>query len=594
MAIRVGINGFGRIGRNTLRAAKKLGVKQLDFVAVNDLTDTNTLAHLLKYDSVHGRFEGEVKAEKDALVVNGDSIRVLTEKDPAKLPWKDLGVDVVLESTGRFTDREQAALHLAGGAKKVIISAPAKKEDLTVVYGVNHQSYDAAKHHVISNASCTTNCLVPVVKVILDRFGFVSGFMTTVHSYTNDQQILDLPHKDLRRARAAALSIIPTTTGAAKATALVLPEVKGKIDGVSLAGSDARRVGRGAHLRGPEGDDGRGSERRLPPGGGIGSAQGRARGQQRAAGLGGLHRVAAVEHGGRALHQRGQRHPGERDLVVRQRNGLLGAMRRSPAVRGRAAVKRTLESLDKAAFEGKRALVRVDFNCPIKDGKVTDNTRIRAALPTIEYLRNRGARLVLLSHLGRPKGGPDPKYSMEPVVRELERVLGSPVTFLKDPLSEQAVTETRRMPRGGIAIAENTRFFPGEEKNDQELASSFAALGDFYVNDAFGSAHRAHASTEAVARILKPAVSGFLMERELRYLGESLHEPKRPFVAVLGGAKISGKIDLISALLPKVDHVLLGGAMACTFFAAMGLETGNSLVEPDRARAGPEAHSGSG
>jgi glyceraldehyde 3-phosphate dehydrogenase len=234
MAIRVGINGFGRIGRNTLRAAKKLGVKQLDFVAVNDLTDTRTLAHLLKYDSVHGRFQGDVKAEKDALVVDGDSMRVLSEKDPAKLPWKDLGVDVVLESTGRFTDRDAAALHLAGGAKKVIISAPAKKEDVTLVYGVNHQSYDPAKHHIISNASCTTNCLVPVVKVILDRFGFVNGFMTTVHSYTNDQQILDLPHKDLRRARAAALSIIPTTTGAAKATSLVLPELKGKIDGVSL------------------------------------------------------------------------------------------------------------------------------------------------------------------------------------------------------------------------------------------------------------------------------------------------------------------------------------------------------------------------
>jgi glyceraldehyde 3-phosphate dehydrogenase len=234
MAIRIGINGFGRIGRNTVRAAKKLGLKQLDFVAVNDLTDTKTLAHLLKYDSVHGRFPGEVKAEKDALVVDGDTMRVLSEKDPAKLPWKDLGVDVVLESTGRFTDREAAALHLAGGAKKVIISAPAKKEDITLVYGVNHQSYDAAKHHIISNASCTTNCLVPVVKVILDRFGFVSGFMTTVHSYTNDQQILDLPHKDLRRARAAAVSIIPTTTGAAKATSLVIPEVKGKIDGVAL------------------------------------------------------------------------------------------------------------------------------------------------------------------------------------------------------------------------------------------------------------------------------------------------------------------------------------------------------------------------
>jgi glyceraldehyde 3-phosphate dehydrogenase len=234
VAIRIGINGFGRIGRNTLRAAKKLGIKDLDFVAVNDLTDTKTLAHLLKYDSVHGRFSGDVKAEKDALVVDGDSMQVLSEKDPARLPWKDLGVDVVLESTGRFTDRDAAALHLAGGAKKVVISAPAKKEDVTLVYGVNHQSYDRAKHHIISNASCTTNCLVPVVKVILDRFGFVNGFMTTVHSYTNDQQILDLPHKDLRRARAAALSIIPTTTGAAKATSLVLPELKGKIDGVSL------------------------------------------------------------------------------------------------------------------------------------------------------------------------------------------------------------------------------------------------------------------------------------------------------------------------------------------------------------------------
>ena len=234
MAIRVGINGFGRIGRNVVRAAKAMKVSELDFVAVNDITDTKTLAHLLKYDSVHGRFPGNVVAKADALEVDGDTMRVLAEKDPAKLPWKDLKVDLVLESTGRFTDREQAALHLQGGAKKVIISAPAKKEDITIVYGVNHEAYDPAKHHILSNASCTTNCLVPVVKVIMDRFGFVSGFMTTVHSYTNDQQILDLPHKDLRRARAAAMSIIPTTTGAAKATGLVLPQLKGKIDGVSL------------------------------------------------------------------------------------------------------------------------------------------------------------------------------------------------------------------------------------------------------------------------------------------------------------------------------------------------------------------------
>jgi glyceraldehyde 3-phosphate dehydrogenase len=234
MAIKVGINGFGRIGRNVVRAAQAMGVKELDFVAVNDLTDTKTLAHLLKYDSVHGKYPGDITAEADAIVVNGDSIRVVSEKDPAKLPWKDLGVDLVLESTGRFTDRDQAALHLQAGAKKVIISAPARKEDITVVYGVNHTAYDPAKHHVLSNASCTTNCLVPVVKVILDRFGFVNGFMTTVHSYTNDQVILDFPHRDLRRARAAAMSIIPTTTGAAKATSLVLPQLKGKIDGVSL------------------------------------------------------------------------------------------------------------------------------------------------------------------------------------------------------------------------------------------------------------------------------------------------------------------------------------------------------------------------
>jgi phosphoglycerate kinase len=245
-------------------------------------------------------------------------------------------------------------------------------------------------------------------------------------------------------------------------------------------------------------------------------------------------------------------------------------------------VKRTLESLQSGAIEGRRALVRVDFNCPVKDGVVTDATRIRAALPTIRYLRERGARLVLLSHLGRPKGGPDPKYSMQPVVRELEKLLGAPVTFLTDPTSDEAVATTKRLPRGGVAVAENTRFYPGEEKNDPTLAARFAALGDFYVDDAFGSAHRAHASTEAVARLLKPAVSGFLMERELRYLGEALHEPRRPFLAVLGGAKISGKIDLIEALLPKIDHILIGGAMACTFFRAMGLETGTSLVETDR------------
>jgi len=234
MAIRVAINGFGRIGRNVLRAAKEAGGDDLDFVAVNDLTDTKTLAHLLRHDSVHGHYQGTVEARENALVVDGDEIKVFSERDPAKLPWGDLGVDVVLECTGRFTSRDDAAKHLEAGARKVIISAPAKDEDITIVLGVNHESYDAANHHVISNASCTTNCLAPVVKILLDEFGFKRGLMTTVHAYTNDQSILDLPHKDLRRARAAAMSIIPTTTGAAKATGLVLPQVKGKIDGMAM------------------------------------------------------------------------------------------------------------------------------------------------------------------------------------------------------------------------------------------------------------------------------------------------------------------------------------------------------------------------
>ncbi len=230
---RVAINGFGRIGRLVLRSALKHG-KTFDFVAVNDLTDTRTLAHLFKYDSVHGRFDGDVKADGSDLIINGDRIRVVAEKEPAKLPWKDLGAEIVVESTGRFTDRDKAEAHFKAGARKVIISAPAKGEDITIVMGVNHQKYDPARHHLVSNASCTTNCLVPVVHVLRETFGWVRGYMITVHAYTNDQVILDFPHKDLRRARAAAMSIIPTTTGAAKATGLVIPEVKGKIDGTAL------------------------------------------------------------------------------------------------------------------------------------------------------------------------------------------------------------------------------------------------------------------------------------------------------------------------------------------------------------------------
>ena len=229
---KVGINGFGRIGRNVFRAA--LNNPEIELIAVNDLTDAATLAHLLKYDSIHGTFDADVAVDGDNLVVNGKKVKVLAQTDPAKLPWGELGVDIVVESTGRFTVGEKAKAHIDGGAKKVIISAPAKGEDITIVMGVNEAKYDAAKHNIVSNASCTTNCLAPFTKVLLENFGIESGLMTTVHSYTNDQKILDLPHSDLRRARAAAMSIIPTTTGAAKAVALVLPELKGKMNGFAM------------------------------------------------------------------------------------------------------------------------------------------------------------------------------------------------------------------------------------------------------------------------------------------------------------------------------------------------------------------------
>jgi len=232
MSIRVGINGFGRIGRNVFRAG--VNKEGLEFVAVNDLTDAKTLAHLLKYDSVHGKLQNRVEAKGDSLLVDGKAVNVLAQKDPGQLPWKDLGVDVVLESTGRFTDREGGSKHLQAGAKKVVISAPAKDPDVSVVFGVNEKDYIPAKHNIISMGSCTTNCLAPIAKILVDEFGVEHGLMTTIHSYTNDQVILDFPHKDLRRARAAGMAMIPTTTGAATALSLVIPELKGKMDGMSI------------------------------------------------------------------------------------------------------------------------------------------------------------------------------------------------------------------------------------------------------------------------------------------------------------------------------------------------------------------------
>src|SRR6266508_3682605 len=486
MGVRVGVNGFGRIGRVFFRAALK--APELEVVAVNDLADAKTLAHLLKYDSVHGILDAEVTHKGEAIFVNGREVRVCSAKDPATLPWGEMGVDIVVESTGVFRDRAMTSKHLQAGAKKVVITAPAKDPDITVVLGVNEQKYDPVKHALVSNASCTTNCLATVAKVLLDNFGIKRGFASTVHSYTNDQPIHDFPHKDLRRARAGAVSMIPTTTGAATAVGLVLPELKGKLDGIAIRVPTANVsvVDLTAELGKP-----------ATP--------------------------AAVNDAFRAASAGALK-------------GILDA---------------TDEELVSVDFNGNphSSIVDLPSTALVDGGRVTDDTRITAALPTIDCCLKAGAAVVLASHLGRPKGKPDPKYSLAPVK---------------------------------VVLLENLRFHAEEEANDEGFARALAALADVYVDDAFAAAHRAHASIEAITRFRRPAAAGLLMSRELSALGRIFESPERPVWAILGGAKVSDKLGLVESLLGRVDGLLVGGGMAFTFLASLGHGIGRSLLESER------------
>ena len=417
MSVRVGINGFGRIGRNVFRAMRDRA-EGVEVVAVNDITDAATLAHLLKYDSVHGRFGGTIEHGDDGLVVDGKAVRVLAERDPGALPWSDLGVEVVIESTGLFNSGEKAGKHLAAGAKKVIISAPATEPDITLCIGVNDDAYDPAQHNVISNASCTTNCLAPLVAVLHGTFGLERGFMTTTHAYTNDQKILDLPHKDLRRARAAAVNVIPTSTGAAKAIGLVMPEMLGRLDGISMRvpvpdGSVVdliAQVGRettrdevngafkAAAASGPLAPVLDYSEEPLVSGDIVGQHWSSIFDSKLTMVNGNLVKVVSL---------------------VRQRVGLLVPPRR-PGPEGAVKTVRDLP------VEGRRVLVRADLNVPLDGARITDDTRIRASLPTIRYLRDHGAEVIVCSHLGRPKGEVRPELSLRPVADRLAELLGEP------------------------------------------------------------------------------------------------------------------------------------------------------------------------
>ena len=471
MALKVGINGFGRIGRNIMRAA--LAHDDIDFVAVNDLTDAATLAHLLKYDSILGNLKADIKASGDRISVDGDEFQVLATKDPATLPWKALGVDVVFESTGKFTKREDAAKHLAAGAKRVVITAPAKGPDVTVVMGVNHEAYDPAKHQIVSNASCTTNCLAPVAKVLHETFGIQKGWMTTVHAYTNDQHLLDLPHKDLRRARAAALSMIPTTTGAASALGDVMPALKGKLDGISVRvpTPNVSMIDLSTLL-------GRKTTAEEVNAAFKKAADGPYKGI-----------IEFVTEPLVSIDFRGNPHSAMVDApytkvldgdfvkVVAWYDNEWGYSSRCidlvryMATRG---LSRSMKTIRDLTLDGRRVFVRVDFNVPIEQGRITDDTRIRAALPTITYALDHGATVILASHLGRPKGKPKPEFSLKPVAEHLAKLLGRPVAFAPDCIGPAAADVVNANPKG-VILLENLRFHPEEEANDANFAKALAS-----------------------------------------------------------------------------------------------------------------------
>ncbi len=453
MAIKVGINGFGRIGRNIMRAC--MGDSGIDIVAVNDLTNAETLAHLLKYDSILGNLKADISAKGDRITVNKDEFQVLSIKDPAQLPWKDLGVDVVFESTGLFTDRDAAAKHLTAGAKKVVITAPAKKPDLTVVLGVNDDKYDPATHHIISNASCTTNCLAPIAKVLHESFGIRKGWMTTVHSYTNDQQLLDLPHKDLRRARAAAMSIIPTTTGAASAVGEVLPELKGRLDGIAMRvpTPNVSVVDLAAVL------DRKTSTEEV-------NAAFKAAADGAMKGI-----LEYVEAPLVSIDFRGNSHSSSLDAqytsvmdgdfvkVLSWYDNEWGYSSRCVDLlrflveEGPVVSAPGIESLGSSREAGlhPRRLQRADQER--HDHRRHANPR----LAPDDHIRPRtgAAAVILASHLGRPKGKPKPEYSLKPVAERLSQLLGRPVVFAEDCSRRTgAAGDRERRARRGRAARE--------------------------------------------------------------------------------------------------------------------------------------------
>ena len=587
MTVRVGINGFGRIGRSFMRIVLEGRHPNLEVVAINDLTDNKQLAHLLKYDSVWGRFPGEISYDDESITIDGKRIHASAHKDVSDIGWDDHGVDLVVECTGKFKDRDKAEKHLGGSVKKVVLSAPGKDIDGMFVMGVNSDTYDPEQHHIISNASCTTNCLAPVAKVLHEFCGIESGIMTTVHAYTGGQNLVDGPHKDIRRARAAAINLVPTTTGAAKAVTKVIPELEGRLDGfavrvpvitgslVDLTFLPSRDVSveevNAAVKAAAAGELSDVLEYTEDP---IVSTD-----------------IIQSSHSS-VFDAELTRKVGKQIKVISWYDnelGLFGATRRHDRPRRRRTERlkthpmKTLTDLNQ--FAGQRVLVRSDLNVPMDGTTITDKGRIIASAPTIKSLAQAGARVIVMAHLGRPKGEPDAKYSLAPVAQALAAELGMPVTFAADTVGADAQAKAGQLADGQVLLLENLRFNKGEtSKDDAErraFAQELANLADVYVSDGFGVVHRKQASVYDIATLL-PHYAGGLVAAEVEVSRQLLENPKRPYVVVLGGSKVSDKLGVIASLLEKADTLVIGGGMLFTFLAAQGKKVGASLLEEDQ------------
>jgi len=600
--LKIAINGFGRIGRQVISAMVEKGVwgKEATVVAVVDVsTDANYFAYQLKYDSVHGRFKGELSTDKstpdrkenDVLVVNGQKVQCLpAAKDLSLLPWKAMGVDLVIESTGLFTESDLCRGHLAAGAKKVLISAPGKGVDVkTIVMGVNDEEYNPAKHHIVSNASCTTNCLAPVVHVLMkEGIGIETGLMTTIHAYTATQKTVDGPSKkDWRGGRAAAVNIIPSSTGAAKAVGECIPAVKGKLTGMAFRVPTPNvscvdltfRASRDSSVEEIDKLMKNASQTYMKDILGVSTEE--------LVSTDFVHDNRSSIYDSKATLENNLK--GEKRLfkVVSWYDNEWGYSCRCVDLAmkmGRMGVTKgdniKIKSIDDLELKGKRVFMRVDFNVPMENGKITDDFRITSAVPTIKKAMNSGAKVILASHLGRPaEKGYEAEFSLKPVAARLQELLGKPVQFMSDCISAETKSAVAQLKDGEVALLENLRFYPGEAANSGSFAKDLASMADLYVNDAFGTSHRDAASMTGVPAILKGGVAGYLVQKEVDVINKALKNPSRPFVAVLGGAKVSDKIFVIKNLLSLVDEVLVGGAMAYTFMKASGIDVGSSKYE---------------